>query len=71
MITAHLSVNIESRSEGNRIEDIASCLETLAGELRESAASITDRVSDTITCGTTEINYTVVLFKLPPKNPIN
>jgi hypothetical protein len=66
MITAHLTVSIESRTQQNTIEDLAGCLETLAATLREIGAPLSSPASDTIIYGKSEINYTLVQF---PKAP--
>jgi hypothetical protein len=60
MITAHLTVNIESRAETARLDDLATGLELLATRLREMIVPAVDPITDTIRYDHSEINYTLI-----------
>ena len=60
MITAHLTVTVESRSHEARLEDLARGLELLAAKLLEMKLDDGELISDTIRYDESEINYSLI-----------
>ena len=60
MITAHMTVNIESRNQKDPISDIIGCLEALTANLRECPPELVENISDTLYHNGSEINYLLV-----------
>jgi hypothetical protein len=60
MITAHLTVTVESRAREAHLEDLANCLELLAARLRDMELDGKEPVTDTLRLGESEINYSLV-----------
>ena len=69
MITAHMSVNIESRSQQEPIEDLVNCLEELVFSLRDCLAQKEEPTTSTIFHNGSEINYQVVRLLKIDQNP--
>ncbi len=60
MITAHLTVTVESRAHEARLEDLARGLELLAVKLREMKLDNGDPITDTIRYDESEINFSLI-----------
>jgi len=60
MITAHLTVTVESRTHKAHLEDLARGLELLAAKLRETNLDDGEPISDTIRYDESEINYSLI-----------
>jgi hypothetical protein len=60
MITAHLTVTVESRAREEHLEDLARCLEVLAARLREISPESAEPLTDTLCHGESEINYSLI-----------
>jgi hypothetical protein len=60
MITAHLTVTVESRAREAHLEDLARCLEVLAARLREVSPESREPLTDTLRHGESEINFSLI-----------
>ncbi len=60
MITAHLTVTVESRAQAAHLEDLARGLELLAAKLREMNPEFGDLITDTLRYDESEINYSLI-----------